>query len=89
MAYPAICLWLCNTMTKALADSKHDDQQSPQQLAAEVVEPGEALFDSLIEAAAKPPMSESTEAPFPAEEVNLAARQFFTALRLLLHLDEP
>jgi hypothetical protein len=65
-----------------------NDEQPDLRLraAAEVVELGEALFDSLLETVARP----AAEAePFPVEEVSDAARQFFTALRLLLKLETP
>lgn len=56
-------------------------------LAAEVLELGEALFDSLIAAATAPPAVNTAE-PFPEQAVRAAAEQFFTALRLLLGQDE-
>lgn len=58
-----------------------------QRAAAEVLELGQALFDTVIEAAAAPPAAsdgDTEREPFPLEEARAAADQFFAALRMLL-----
>jgi hypothetical protein len=59
-----------------------------QRVAAEVLELGQALFDALIETAAdrQPESNDSTS--FPVDDVRAAADEFFTALRLLLGMDQ-
>lgn len=56
--------------------------------AAEVLELGEALFDTLVEAAEQREGSAASEAGDAAtvEELRAAAETFFAALRLLLGL---
>ena len=60
---------------------------SRQQLAAEVLELGEALFDAAIDAAAAREPTDPDSAADPVAEVRAAADQFFAALRLLLGLE--
>ena len=55
-----------------------------QHLAAEVLELGEMLFDTAIDAAAQRPAGEETGDTTSIEEMRAAADEFFTALRLLL-----
>jgi len=57
-----------------------------QQIATEILELGQALFDMLIEAASRPVAGPEGQ-PFPTKEVSEATQQFFTSLRLLLKLD--
>ena len=52
--------------------------------AAEVLELGEMLFDTAIDAAAQRPEGESAGDAVFVEEMRAAADEFFTALRLLL-----
>ena len=59
-----------------------------QRVAAEVLELGQALFDALIETAADRQPDNSEPTPFPVDEVRAAADEFFTALRLLLGMDQ-
>ena len=54
---------------------------SKAQLTAELLELGEMLFDTAIDAAAQPPTGEETPL---IEEMRAAAAEFFTVLRLLL-----
>ena len=73
-------------MSRTDVDTSKDARQ---RVAAEVLELGQALFDALIETAATardPDGSEPT--PFPADEVRAAADAFFTALRLLLGMEQ-
>jgi hypothetical protein len=68
--------------------SVNEENDEPnRRLAGEVVELGEALFDTLFEAASG--STASADDLFAATEVSEAIRKFFTALRLLLKLDEP
>ena len=57
---------------------------SRQEIAAEVLELGEMLFDTAIDAAAQRPAGEQVEDAAFVEEMRAAADEFFTALRLLL-----
>ena len=56
---------------------------SRPRIAAEVLELGEMLFDTAIDAAAQRPGEQARE-PTIIEEMRAAADEFFTALRLLL-----
>lgn len=59
-----------------------------QQAAAEVIELGEMLFDTVIDTAAKQQVeSEESDASL-IEEMRAAANEFFTALRLLLGTEQ-
>ncbi len=60
-----------------------------QRVAAEVLELGQSLFDTVIEAATapSPPKGEETAA-FPADDARAAADDFFAALRVLLQMEE-
>ena len=58
-----------------------------QRLAAEVLELGEMLFDTAIDAAAQRPADEQAEDGTLIEEMRAAADEFFTALRLLLETE--
>ena len=53
-------------------------------LATELLELGEMLFDTAIDAAAQRPTGEETSDTTSIEEMRAAADEFFTALRLLL-----
>lgn len=56
---------------------------SKGQLTEELLELGEMLFDTAIDAAAQQPAGEEGDAAF-VEEMRASADEFFTALRLLL-----
>jgi hypothetical protein len=62
--------------------------QVRQEIAAEVLELGEMLFDTAIDLAA--PLSTQAEASEAAliEEMRAAANEFFTAVRLLLEIGQ-
>jgi len=55
-----------------------------QQIAAEVLELGEMLFDTAIDAAAQRPAEEQAGDMTFLKEMRAAANEFFMALRLLL-----
>jgi hypothetical protein len=57
---------------------------SRQAIAAEVLELGEMLFDTAIDAAAQRPAGEQVGDATFIEEMRAAADEFFMALRLLL-----
>ncbi len=59
-----------------------------QRVAAEVLELGAALFDDVIDVAARD-LPEGDAEPFPEAEIRAAVDEFFVALRLLLNLPEP
>ena len=56
---------------------------SRKQIAAEVIELGEMLFDTAIDAAQRPAEGEEVDASL-LEDMRAAAEELFTALRLLL-----
>jgi len=56
-------------------------------VASEVLELGQALFDTAIEAAATVLTDEEAQAPFPEDAIRAAAEEFFSLLRTLLGLD--
>ncbi len=58
-----------------------------QRVAAEVLELGAALFDDVIDVAARTSPDGDAE-PFPEAEIRAAADEFFVALRLLLNLPQ-
>jgi hypothetical protein len=55
-----------------------------QHAAAEVIELGEMLFDTAIDAAMRRPTGDEEANVSLIEEMQIAAEDFFTALRLLL-----
>jgi len=54
-----------------------------QHLAIELLELGEMLFDTMIEAVQQPAQDKENDAPL-IEDMRATADEFFTALRLLL-----
>jgi len=58
-----------------------------EQIAAEVLELGEMLFDTLLEAAEQPSAEGEAVDVSLREEMQVAAEEYFTALRLLLKLE--
>jgi len=59
------------------------EAKNRQQRTSEVLELGEALFDIAIEVAEQTTETQTDNAAF-IEEMQIAAQEFFTALRLLL-----
>lgn len=59
-----------------------------QHAATEVLELGEMLFDSAIEAAMRQPVQDGGTDASLVEEMRAAADEFFTALRLLLGVEQ-
>jgi hypothetical protein len=53
-------------------------------LASEVLELGETLFELALETRAHTPETEE----YPSAEIQAATQEFFTALRLLLRIEE-
>lgn len=60
---------------------------SRQQLAAEVLELGKTLFETALEVGSQPTENEEGEA-YPLKELCAATDEFFTALRLLLEIEQ-
>ena len=71
-----------------MSGTEVDTSNARQRVAAEVLELGQALFDAVIEAAAAREPDGSEPTPFPVDEVRAAADEFFTALRLLLGMEQ-
>lgn len=61
--------------------------QSRQQLAAEVLELGETLFETALEAGSHQSAEGKEDEAYPIEEIRAATNEFFTALRLLLEIE--
>lgn len=57
------------------------------QIAAEVLELGQALFDDLITFVETHPEPDAADEPFSVEASRAAADEFFRALRLLLRVN--
>jgi len=70
-----------------------DSGMTRSRVASEVLELGQALFDTLIEGAARHANTAlgGPDDPYPVEELRAAAETFFAAVRLLLGLpaDSP
>lgn len=60
-----------------------------QQAAAEVIELGEMLFDTAMDAAVQRPADGDEVDASLIEDMRVAAEDFFTALRLLLEVGQP
>jgi hypothetical protein len=58
-----------------------------QHAAAEVLELGEMLFDTAIDAATRQPAKSNDSSASLVEEMRTAADEFFMALRLLLGIE--
>ena len=65
-----------------------DNSEIRQHLAAEVLELGESLFEMALEAGRHQPTAGEETVVSPLEELQAAASEFFTALRLLLGVAE-
>jgi hypothetical protein len=66
-------------------------QQNQRALAAEVLEMGEQLFALALQGQVSqqtPVDEEETEPSFPLAEIEAASSEFFTALRLLLGMEQ-
>src|SRR5438552_2505434 len=60
-----------------------------EQIAAEVVELGEMLFDTVLEAAGQPSSEGEAFDASLREGMQAAAEEYFMALRLLLRIEQP
>ena len=63
------------------------DVQNRQLLASEVLELGESLFETALEAGSHQAVEGEESEAYPIEEVQAATNEFFTALRLLLDIE--
>lgn len=57
-------------------------------LAAEVLELGESLFEIALESGNHPSSPGEDSEAYPVEELRAATNEFFTALRLLLSIEQ-
>jgi hypothetical protein len=64
------------------------DEGSRKRIAAEVIELGEALFETALEAGSYRSAEGQEGEAYPVEEIRAATDEFFTALRLLLGIEE-
>jgi len=65
----------------------HADVNRRLQIAAEVLELGETLFDAVLDAAVTRSSADEAD-PFPEAELRTAADEFFRAVRALLGLPQ-
>lgn len=61
--------------------------KSKQHLAAEVLELGESLFETALEAGSYHHSISEEGKAYPIEELRTATQEFFSALRLLLRIE--
>jgi len=61
---------------------------SEHRVAAEVLELGQSLFETALEVGNHPQAENQESAVYPTEEIRATAQEFFTALRLLLRIEE-
>ena len=74
-------------MNMKRSDLPHD-LPSEQRLAREVLELGESLFETALEAGSQQPAKGEGEGDkYPIDELQAAAQEFFSALRLLLGIE--
>jgi hypothetical protein len=59
-----------------------------RQLVVEVLEIGESLFEIALEAGNHPSSSDEEGEAYPVEELRAATDEFFSALRLLLSIEQ-
>jgi hypothetical protein len=69
-------------------DSGLDGISDRRSLSAEVIELGEALFDSLVEVVTDRSETAHAQIAPPIDELRAASDEFFVALRLLLGLED-
>ena len=60
---------------------------SRQRLAAEVLELGESLFETALEAGNNQSSASEEDETYPVDELREATQEFFSALRLLLGIE--
>jgi hypothetical protein len=73
-------------LTTKLVERNTDMDAIRQRAAAEVLELGEMLFDSAIDAASRGPAEGEEADALLVDEMRVAAGEFFQALRLLLEV---
>ena len=64
------------------------NEESRQRIAAEVLELGQGLFETALEAGNHHTAESRGGEVYPTEEIRATAQEFFTALRLLLRIEE-
>jgi hypothetical protein len=63
-------------------------EEGRQRMAAEVLELGQSLFETALEAGNHHSAGKQEGEVYPTEEIRATAQEFFTALRLLLRIEE-
>jgi hypothetical protein len=64
------------------------NSESRQQIAAEVLELGESLFETALEVGNRQREDNQDDQVYPVEEIRATTHEFFTALQLLLRIEE-
>jgi hypothetical protein len=64
------------------------NEENRQHMAAEVLELGQSLFETTLEAGNHHSAENQEDEVYPTEEIRATAQEFFTALRLLLRIEE-
>lgn len=64
------------------------NEESRQRMAAEVLELGQSLFETALEVGNHPQAENQEGEAYLTEEIRATSDEFFTALRLLLRIEE-
>jgi hypothetical protein len=64
------------------------NEENRQRMAAEVLELGQSLFETALEAGTHHSAEKQEGKAYPIEEIRATAQEFFTALQLLLRIEE-
>lgn len=64
------------------------DEGKQRRIAAEVLELGESLFETALEVGNRQQEDIQDSQVYPVEEIRVTAHEFFTALQLLLRIEE-
>ncbi|HEU5377417.1 MAG TPA: hypothetical protein VFV38_18500 [Ktedonobacteraceae bacterium] len=64
------------------------NEEKRQRVAAEVLELGQSLFETALEAGNHHSAEKQEGEVYPTEEIRAATEEFFTALQLLLRIEE-
>ena len=63
-------------------------EENRQHIASEVLELGESLFETALEVGSHQATADKESETYPIEEIQAATSEFFTALRLLLRIEQ-
>jgi transposase-like protein len=64
------------------------NEEGRQRIAAEVLELGESLFETALEVGNRQREEGQDSQVYPIEEIRATSQEFFTALQLLLRIEE-